>query len=161
LSYIGTGVALREAVIQGTEVGLRAKSYLDAGQLAPDKIVNDLVAERLRGPDGPVNFDLDGYPRNSAQARTLDALLRDLNRPLNAVVLFLISDEVAIKRMIARHRSDDTEETARLRMRLFRDEARELVGHYRDQNLVHEINAGWPVEHVYAKIASLLLPRDA
>lgn len=161
LTYIGTGDTLREAVSQGTEVGNRAKTYIDAGQLVPDKIVNDLVAERLRRDDSPANFVLDGYPRNGAQARSFDALLRELDWPLSAVILFQVDDEVVVKRMLARQRADDTEDTARVRVKLYRDAARELVGHYRDQRLVHEINAGRPVEHVYARIAGLLLPKDA
>jgi len=152
---------LREAVTQGTEVGRLAKPYMDKGQLVPDSIVDAVVAEWLRRPGRPDSFLLDGYPRNSAQARTLDAILRDLRLPLRAVILFRIDDEVAVKRMLGRQRGDDTEEIARNRLRQFREEARELVGHYRKQKLVHEIDAGEPVEHVYVRIACLLLPKDA
>ncbi len=161
LAYIGTGAILREAVVQGTEVGRKAKSFIDAGQLVPDAVVNELVAARLSSPDGPTDFLLGGYPRNSSQARTLDALLRDRGLPLQAVILFRIDNEVVIRRMLARQRADDTEETARRRLKIFRDAARELVGHYRKQKLVREIDAGQPIEHVYVRIACLLLPKDA
>src|SRR5437773_8513154 len=82
LALIGTGDMLREAVTQGTEVGRLAKPYMDKGQLVPDSIVDAVVAEWLRRPGRPDSFLLDGYPRNSAQARTLDAILRDLRLPL-------------------------------------------------------------------------------
>ena len=161
LAYIGTGDMLRESVAQGTEVGYKAKAYIDAGQLVPDAVVNELVAERLGRPDSPTDFLLDGYPRNASQARTLDALLHDRGLPLQAVILFRIDDEVVVQRMLARQRADDTEETARLRVKVFRDSARELVAYYRKQKLVREIDASQPVEHVYLRIACLLLPKDS
>jgi adenylate kinase len=160
LEYIGTGEILRDAVTRGTDVGNRAKPYIDQGQLVPDSLVNDLVAERLRSPGRPERFVLDGYPRNAAQARSFDALLRELSLPLRAVVLFRIDDDLVVQRMLARKRADDTEETARIRVRLFRDTARELVGHYRQQGLIHEVNADAPIEHLYYTIAGLLQPRS-
>lgn len=160
LVYIGTGDILRDAVTQGSEVGRRAKPFIDAGQLVPDDIVNDLVAERLRRSDHPERFVLDGYPRNAAQARAFDAVLRELGMPLQAVVLFRIDDDLVVQRMLSRKRADDTENTARLRVQLFRDSARELVGHYRHQKLVHEVNANAPIEHLYVTVAGLLLPRS-
>src|SRR5260221_13283145 len=121
--YIGTGDILREAVALGTDVGRQAKPYMDQGQLAPDAIVDAVVAERLRRPDRPANFILDGYPRNTAQARALDALLAELRLPLQAVVVFQLDDAVAVKRMLGRQRAADAEQMARHRVRELRDVA--------------------------------------
>src|SRR5688572_12721269 len=68
MEHISTGDLLREAKKVGTPVGLKAKQFMDAGQLVPDELVNDLVAERFRAPDRPDGFLMDGYPRTVAQA---------------------------------------------------------------------------------------------
>lgn len=157
-----TGDALREAIAQGTEVGRRAKPYLASGQLAPNTIVNDLVAERLSHDDCAEHFVLDGYPRNVTQARALDTVLRDLGRPLQAVIHFQVDDDTLTKRLLARQRADDTEETVRTRLRLYHETARELLTYYRKKRgLLDTVNAALPVEHVYVKVACLLLPKDA
>lgn len=156
LTYLGTGDVLREAVVTGTPLGKAAAPYMERGQLVPDTLVNDMVTELFRRHDHPQKFVLDGYPRNAAQARRVDALLKEIGLPLCAVVLFLIDDEVVVKRMMARQRADDSEETARRRVKLYRDSARELVEHYRSQNLIHEVNAADPIEQVYSSIAKRL-----
>jgi adenylate kinase len=157
-----TGDALREEIAQGTDVGSRIKPYMNSGQLVPDSIVNDLVVKRLGRDDCAVDFVLDGYPRNVTQARTLAQVLKDLDRPLEAVILFHVDDAVLEKRLLARRRADDTEETVRTRLRLYHETARELIGHYKkNRGLVHTVSAGSPVEHVYVRIACLLLPEDS
>src|SRR5579872_1054511 len=90
LEHIGTGDLLRTAADQGTPLGLRAKPFLDAGKLAPDDLVNDLVAERFRRPDRPDRFVMDGYPRTLAQAAAFDAVLREQFLDLTAVILLLV-----------------------------------------------------------------------
>lgn len=158
---IGTGDILREAVREGTEVGLKAKPFMDSGRLVPDDLVNDLVAERLRRPDAPRDFVLDGYPRNVAQARALDALLADLGLPLHAVVVFDIDDALVVRRLLSRQRADDSEDTVRQRLVAFHQTDDDLVRYYQHRQLVHRIRADAPIEHVYVRIASLLLPKDA
>jgi len=160
LTYIGTGDVLREAVTQGTKLGRAASPYIDQGRLVPDELVNDLVSELLHRRDHPERFVLDGYPRNAAQAGTLDGVLNEIDLPLRAVVLFQVDDEVVVKRMMARQRADDSEVTARLRVRLYRDSARELALHYRTQGLLREVDASDPIEDVYATIAGLLTSGD-
>jgi adenylate kinase len=156
-----TGDALREEIAQGTDVGRRIKPFMDSGQLVPDSIVNDLVVKRLSRDDCAVDFVLDGYPRNVTQARKLGEILKELDRPLEAVILFHVDDVVLVKRMLARQRADDTEETVRTRLRLYHETARELIGHYKkNRGLVHTVMAEAPVEHVYVKIAGLLMPKD-
>jgi adenylate kinase len=160
LVTIGTGDILRDAVHHGTAVGLKAKPFMENGQLVPDVIVNELVAERLRQPGAPRDFILDGYPRNVAQARALDSLLSELGLPLQAVVVFKIDDALVIRRLLARQRTDDQEETVRKRLAAYHETTEELVAYYRTRNLVHWIDAAAPIEHVYVRVASLLLPKD-
>ena len=157
LTVIGTGVLFREARELENSLGKKVKPYLDAGTLVPDEIVNDLIAEKLRGPDGAERFLLDGYPRTPVQASALDAVLADLKLPLSAAVQFVIDDEIAVKRMLGRNRGDDSEETARQRLQLYHETCKPLVSHYRQQRLLHEVQADQPVEVLYALIASKLV----
>jgi adenylate kinase len=86
IPQISTGDLLRAAVANGTELGLKAKQAMDAGLLVDDEIVLGMIRERLNGTDTQPGFILDGFPRNIAQARALDELLSELEKPLDAVV---------------------------------------------------------------------------
>jgi adenylate kinase len=99
LEHIGTGDLLREAIRLNTPVGQRARSFVESGQLAPDEVVNDLIAERFRRPDRPSRFVMDGYPRTVAQARTFDRVLTDQGLDLTNVVLLEVADEEIIRRL--------------------------------------------------------------
>src|SRR5439155_18005269 len=87
LVYLGTGDMLREAIANRTPAGLRAKPFVESGQLAPDELVDELVAERLNRPDQPDRFVIDGYPRTLPQAKALDRLLESKNLGLTAVLV--------------------------------------------------------------------------
>jgi adenylate kinase len=99
LEHIGTGDLLREAIRLNTPVGQRARSFVESGQLAPDEVVNDLIAERFRRPDRPSRFVMDGYPRTVAQARTFDHVLTEQGLNLTNVVLLEVADEEIIRRL--------------------------------------------------------------
>jgi len=102
IPQISSGDLLRDAVARGTELGKRAKTAMDAGELVSDEIVLGLIRERLGRPDTAGGFILDGYPRNVAQAAALDRLLADMNLPIDAVVLMDIDPPVLFKRLTGR-----------------------------------------------------------
>lgn len=157
IATIGTGDILREAVSQGTKLGKQVRPYLEAGDLAPDNLVNAVVAELLHRPDRPQRLVLDGYPRNAAQAIAFDSVLKELKLRLTAVIHFVIEEEVVIRRMSARKRSDDGEKTIRERLKVYRENAPELVAHYRKQKVLHEVQADVDIERLYVTVASILL----
>ncbi len=99
LEHIGTGDLLREAIRNGTPVGVLAKSYVESGGLVPDGVVNDLIAERFARADRPAGLVMDGYPRTLSQARAFDALLAALGMPLTGVLLLSVDDAEIIKRL--------------------------------------------------------------
>jgi adenylate kinase len=99
---VSSGDLLRDAVARGTELGKRAKAAMDAGELVSDEIVLGLIRERLAKPDAAAGFILDGYPRNVAQAAALDALLADIGKPIDAVVLMDIDPKVLFRRLTGR-----------------------------------------------------------
>jgi adenylate kinase len=104
---ISTGDLLREAVAKRTALGLRAKSAMDAVRLVDDATVLGMIRERLTQPDAAEGFILDGFPRNIAQAEALDVLLRELAKPLEAVVLMDLDLKVLFKRLTGRRICED------------------------------------------------------
>jgi adenylate kinase len=102
LEHIGTGDLLRAAEAQHTPLGERARPFMKVGKLAPDDLVNDLVAERFRQADRPERFVMDGYPRNLAQAASFDQLLRQHYLDLTAVLLLTVPDEEIVRRLSGR-----------------------------------------------------------
>ena len=102
IPHISTGEILREAVANGTEVGLKAKSYMDAGDLVPDDVVVAIVAERLRAPDCSNGWLLDGFPRNLPQAEALGKATSEMGTPVSKVLYLNISPETAIERISGR-----------------------------------------------------------
>ncbi|MEI8176458.1 MAG: adenylate kinase [Candidatus Omnitrophota bacterium] len=101
-AHLSTGEILREAVKNNTEVGKRAKSYMDKGELVPDEVVIKIVAESLARPDIARGFILDGFPRTEQQAIALDGELAKISLAIDAVIYFDTSAEVSIRRLSGR-----------------------------------------------------------
>jgi adenylate kinase len=102
LEHIGTGDLLRAAIHQKTPMGQRAHPYVEAGQLVPDDLVNDLIAEHFSKPTRPPRFVMDGYPRTVAQALAFDAVLHQQGLNLTGVVLLRVPDEEIVRRLSGR-----------------------------------------------------------
>lgn len=99
IPHISTGALLREALEKGTETGLEAKSFMDAGELVPDTVVLRLVQDRISEPDAVGGWLLDGYPRNLDQAAALSVLLTELKLSLDRVVYFECSESEVVRRL--------------------------------------------------------------
>jgi adenylate kinase len=99
MEHIATGDLLRAAIRELSDVGKRAKPFVESGRLVPDSLVNDLIAERFARDDRPTRFLLDGYPRTVGQAETLDKMLAKVGLDLSAVVLFDVPDESIVRRL--------------------------------------------------------------
>lgn len=101
---LSTGDMLRHAMKIGSELGLRAKSIMEAGELVPDELVNDLIRTRLDYPDDqyPPGFIFDGYPRTVAQAESLDALLAEKGMKLDRVIELDVDEEALVDRITGR-----------------------------------------------------------
>ncbi len=102
IPQISTGDILRKAVADGTALGKEAKSFMDKGDLVPDKVVIGLIEERLKQADCKKGFILDGFPRNTAQAETLDEMLKKLNMPVNSALSVDVPKEDLMKRLTGR-----------------------------------------------------------
>ncbi|MEL6214546.1 MAG: adenylate kinase [Pseudomonadota bacterium] len=102
IPQVSTGDLLRAAVKAGTELGQRAKSAMDAGELVSDDIVLGMIRERLAEPDTAEGFVLDGFPRNTAQAEALEGVLAEIDQPLDAAVLMQVDTDILMKRLSGR-----------------------------------------------------------
>ncbi len=102
LPFISTGDMLRSNVRDGTELGSRAKEYMDAGELVPDQLIVEMAAERLREADTEDGFILDGFPRTNEQAEALDRQLSERGRRITAAILIDVPDEEVVRRLSGR-----------------------------------------------------------
>ena len=129
---ISTGDLFRYNISNGTELGLEAKKYLDAGDLVPATLTNALVDDRLDDADAAAGFILDGFPRSVEQAEALDEMLKKRDLSLDAVLEFRVPEEELVSRLKGRGRADDTEDVIRNRFKVYRDETAPLLDYYRD-----------------------------
>ncbi len=102
LAHVSTGDMLRSQVADGTELGRRAKDYMDKGDLVPDEVIVDMLTERIEAADAREGFLLDGFPRNESQADTLDAALGRHGRRLSAALMIAVPDEELVRRLTGR-----------------------------------------------------------
>lgn len=102
IPHVATGDMFREAVSQGTELGKRAKEYMNAGKLVPDEVTIGIVKERLSQPDCDRGFLLDGFPRTTVQAEALDGIMESLGKKIEVVLNIAVPDEIIVGRIVGR-----------------------------------------------------------
>ncbi|HVY23412.1 MAG TPA: adenylate kinase [Steroidobacteraceae bacterium] len=184
---ISSGDLLRDAVKRQTELGMQAKAAMDAGQLVSDEIVLGLIRERLNQDDAANGFILDGFPRNSEQATALSALLEEIGKPLQAVLLLDVKPAAVIARLAGRRvckacgkvfnvsalpvngncdncggelyqRSDDKEEVIAKRLEVYQSQTRPLIDHYKQLGLLKVIKGEGELDQITARMEAALAP---
>lgn len=156
IAHISTGDLLRAEVASGSELGLKAKAIMDAGDLVSDEIILMMVEQRLTHDDCAKGFLLDGFPRTIVQAEGLAGLLDNLNQPLDAVVHLQVPFEEITQRMLGRGRADDTEEAIKNRLSVFEAQTRPLVEFYEQKGLLKSVDGLGDVVEVEQRVASVL-----
>lgn len=163
LTHISSGELLRSAAKAGTELGLKAKSIIDRGELVSDDIMLGLIKERLSLPDVEGGFILDGYPRNIVQAGALSELLDSLDQPVDEALQIDVDVEMAVMRIARRAakegRSDDTEEVARNRMKIYSEQTAPVVDYYARKGVLTRILGDGTAEEVFQRIRGVLQMR--
>jgi adenylate kinase len=158
--HVSTGDMFRAAIARRTPLGLQVEPILESGELVPDELTIGLIRERLAEDDARAGFVLDGFPRNIVQAAALDELLAVLDRPLSAVLEFVIADELCIERLLGRAaeegRVDDTPEAIARRLEIYHRETAPLSEHYRALGKLVGIPAAGSVDEVWAEIEQVL-----
>ena len=180
-AHISTGDILRQNLKDGTELGQRAKVFMNRGELVPDALVVEMVQSRLREKDTEQGFLMDGFPRTIFQAEALEKTLNELNRPLDGVLLLKIDEELLVRRLINRRtcrtcgkiwnllsigeakecpdcggelfqRDDDTESVIRNRLKVYREQTEPLVSWYEKKGLLRVVETAGSPEDNFRKI---------
>jgi adenylate kinase len=158
LAHLSTGDMLRAARDAQTEVGRKADPYMAQGQLVPDEIILDLIAQRLKQPDCREGYLLDGFPRTIAQAQALDQMLAKRNSPLSVVLQLQVPEEELFQRLEGRKRGDDKPEVIRQRLAAYRQETEPLLEYYGRAELLKTIDGLGTVDDVFQRIKAVLDP---
>jgi adenylate kinase len=157
---ISTGDIFRFNVSEGTELGVKAQEYMDAGEYVPDEITNLMVRNRIDEPDADPGFLLDGYPRTLAQVEELDGMIKFTGHELDAVVVLTVDPEELVQRLLSRAetdgRSDDTEDVIRRRQEVYSEQTEPLIEVYRSRNLLIEVDGMGEVDDVTKRIFDAL-----
>lgn len=182
IPQVSTGDLLRKAVADKTPLGIKVKSYLDQGKLGPDKLVVQLIKDRVAKADCRKGYILDGFPRTIGQARELEKMT-EVDVVLNIVVDF----EVLVERAVGRRtcpkcsavyhvkfnppmnegvcekcgavliqREDDKEETVRNRLRVYQEQTEPLIEHYKKKNRLVDIDGSGGIEAVFAEMVKAI-----
>ena len=146
---ISTGELFRSNIENGTKLGLEAKRYLDAGDLVPSELTNQLVDERLNDSDAANGFILDGYPRSLEQAKALHEMLGRRGTDIDAVLEFRVSEDELLQRLKGRGRADDTDDVILNRMKIYRAETAPLLDYY--SNELRTVDAIGTMDEVFAR----------
>jgi len=184
LPRISTGDMLREAVRDGTELGNRARGFMESGGLVPDTLVDAIVRARLGRADCAAGFILDGYPRTRAQAESLDAICREIGTQV-CVVGIRAGDEVLVARIASRwscgkcgrvfnaanrpadgrcdqcgaelvHRTDDSVDVFRDRLEVYRRQTAPLIEYYRSIGVFREVDGELTIDEIYGLVSEIV-----
>jgi adenylate kinase len=157
---ISTGDIFRANVSAGTELGVQAKRYMDAGEYVPDEVTNMMVRNRIDEPDAEAGFLLDGFPRTLAQVEELDGMIKFTGHQLDAVVCLTVDQDEIVARLLQRAqvegRADDTEDVIRRRQEVYLEQTEPLIEVYKSRGIVHEIDGLGEVAEVTERIFAAL-----
>ena len=177
IPHISTGDILRAAVKEGTELGKKAKGFMDAGELVPDQLIIDLMKERLAQPDAAKGFILDGFPRTTMQAAALDTALAESQRRIDVALAIEVPDQVIVDRLSSRRvckacghtgtaeeatcsvcggemyqRDDDKPETIANRLAVYAKSTAPLIDYYSGAGVLVTVDGNRSMEEVYADV---------
>lgn len=161
---ISTGDMFRANIGGETELGLKIKAVIEAGNLVDDALTAEVVTDRLSQEDAAAGFLLDGYPRNLVQVADLDEFLTARGEALDLVVELVVPREESITRLVARAaeqgRSDDTEEVISNRLKIYEEQTTPILDVYRERGIVAEVDGVGSIADVLARITEVLRERD-
>ena len=161
LHKISTGDMLRAHVKKGSELGKKAKSVMDAGELVSDDLIIAMVREEIEANRGEgVRVLLDGFPRTPVQAEALEELLKEFDAPLTAAVLLEVNEDELVERLQQRaeeeNRTDDNTETIRKRMQVYKSDTQPLIDYFDERAKLRRVDGMGTVEEVFARITEVL-----
>ncbi len=157
-THLSTGDMLREEVNAGSDLGMKAKSIMEKGELVPDDLIVSMIRKRLEATsDGVI---LDGFPRTTAQAEALDAMLSDAGTAIDRAILVDVSDNEVMQRLLGRAkiegRSDDTPEVISNRLDVYKQQTEPIVNYYSNANKLSRVNGEQDIDNVFADLKAVV-----
>jgi adenylate kinase len=166
IPQLSTGDMLRAAIASGVQIGQKVSAIMARGDLVPDEIVVQIIADRILKPDAQKGFILDGFPRTTAQAEVLDTMLRDKNLTLDAVVQLKVDDKILVERIVKRAqdaaergdtiRPDDTPEVFKTRLEAYSNLTMPLVGYYNKTGKLRVVDGMMSIDEVSSEIEKMI-----
>ncbi len=157
---ISTGDIFRAMKNADTPLARQVRAIMESGGYVSDEITNEIVKDRLAQSDCQAGFLLDGYPRTLQQVRTLDDYLAETERPLDAVISLVADTEEVVARLLRRAetegRSDDNDETIRVRLQVYAEQTEPLLDVYRSRDLLVEVNGLGEIDEVSERVFAAL-----
>ena len=136
--HLSTGELLRHEVDKKTNLGIKIKEIINSGKLVDDHLVLEIVKQNL--VLSKKGWILDGYPRNISQADSLTKVLEELNQPIEKVFYINLSEDILVKRLINRGRTDDNEKIIRTRLEIYKETTQPLIAYYKNLNILEYID---------------------
>ncbi|MCC5940003.1 MAG: adenylate kinase [Balneolaceae bacterium] len=158
LPHLSTGNIFRENIKNKTELGKKVTLILDAGKLVPDETVVELVTDELKKEKYKSGVIFDGFPRTVKQAEELDTYLQANGENIDTFITLNVPEQELIDRILSRGqgRSDDTPEKIKTRLQVYRDETEPVLNHYKNKDVVKEIDGVGTIEEIFERITSAL-----
>ncbi len=186
IPHISTGDIFRKNISENTPLGIEAKSFMDNGQLVPDEVTINMVKERLKEDDCRSGYLLDGFPRTVSQAEALESFLQERNESLNTALLIDVPSDFILERMTGRRvcpscgasyhikfnptvdgkcelcgtevvqRKDDTEETVKERLDVYKEQTQPLIDFYKEKELLSVVDGTKAINEVFENICDVL-----
>ena len=163
VAQLSTGDMLRSNIALETEIGIKAQSIIDSGELVSDEIILDIIAERIKEQDCIKGFILDGFPRNINQAIGLDKMLEKSNKNIDIVVELTVVKNDLFNRIRTRSketqfaRADDTEDVLKKRLEIYDIQTKPIIPYYENKKLLHKVNGMEKIETVAKNINEILI----
>jgi len=152
ITHLSTGDMFRTAIQQETELGRHAQDFMNQGELVPDQLVVDMVAEAISRPPQADGCLLDGFPRSLPQAEALDEILSADGNGIDAVLELDVDEDTLVARLLDRQRPDDTLETIQNRLEVYSQQTSPLLDYYRQRGQLTSIDGKGTVQDVHERI---------
>jgi len=160
LAYISTGDILREEIAEGSELGLKAKSVIEKGELVSDEIIVQIIEKKIKTNNEANGFLFDGFPRTVVQAYILEGLLIKMNTTLNCMISLEVSQDILMQRMLERakkeNRADDTVDVIKNRLEEYKNKTVPVAEFYKDKGIYYAVDGVGTVDEIFGRITNVV-----
>ena len=160
IAHLSTGDILRTEIEKKTDTGVQAKLYMDAGKLIPDRVLLDIIQDRIKNTDCDGGYLLDGFPRTLPQAVGLEKIMESINHALDRVISLTADEGELVERLIKRGaesgRSDDTPDVIRNRQKIYWEQTAPLLDFYQKKGILKDVDGLGEISEITERILTVL-----